>query len=181
MLFSIWENDNNIYCSLHIFGLPSWLSGKEPACQYRRHSRRGFSPWVGKIPWRRKWQPMPVILPGKIPWTEEPERLQSMGSQIVGHDWAGPHALTLLLHPHRIASLSASHLDLWVLKFLHFFLLRPLSPLQDSMLYSNQLTRIYWMSRYCQASLPNSLCSFCNKEMWNYQGQRKVSQYIHIF
>ena len=25
----------------------------------------GFNPWVGKIPWRRKWQPTPVFLPGK--------------------------------------------------------------------------------------------------------------------
>ena len=25
----------------------------------------GFDPWVGKIPWRRKWQPTPVTLPGK--------------------------------------------------------------------------------------------------------------------
>jgi len=24
-----------------------------------------FNPWVGKIPWRRKWQPIPVFLPGK--------------------------------------------------------------------------------------------------------------------
>ena len=24
-----------------------------------------FDPWVGKIPWRRKWQPIPVFLPGK--------------------------------------------------------------------------------------------------------------------
>ena len=28
----------------------------ESPCQYRRHKRRGFDPWVGKIPWRRKWQ-----------------------------------------------------------------------------------------------------------------------------
>ena len=28
--------------------------------------RRGFNPWVGKIPWRRKWQPTPVFLPGKF-------------------------------------------------------------------------------------------------------------------
>ena len=27
--------------------------------------RPRFSPWVGKIPWRRKWQPTPVLLPGK--------------------------------------------------------------------------------------------------------------------
>ena len=43
--------------------------------------RPGFSPCIGKIPWRRKWQPTPVFLPGKIPWMEEPGRLQSMGSQ----------------------------------------------------------------------------------------------------
>ena len=27
--------------------------------------RPGFDPWVGKIPWRRKWQPIPVFLPGE--------------------------------------------------------------------------------------------------------------------
>ena len=26
----------------------------------------GFNPWVGKIPWKRKWQPTPVFLPGKF-------------------------------------------------------------------------------------------------------------------
>ena len=40
--------------------------GKVPACQFRRHKRLGFDPWVGKIPWRRRraWQPSPVFLPG---------------------------------------------------------------------------------------------------------------------
>ena len=27
--------------------------------------RHGFDPWVRKIPWRRKWQPIPVFLPGE--------------------------------------------------------------------------------------------------------------------
>ena len=31
-----------------------------------RRRRRGFDPWVGKIPWSRKWQPTPVFLPGKF-------------------------------------------------------------------------------------------------------------------
>ena len=44
-----------------LFGLPGWLSGKEPACQCRKF---GFDPWVRKIPWRRKWQPTPVFLLG---------------------------------------------------------------------------------------------------------------------
>ena len=39
-----------------------WLRGKESTCQRRRH---GFSPWVRKIPWRWKWQPTPIFLPGK--------------------------------------------------------------------------------------------------------------------
>ena len=26
----------------------------------------GFHPWVGKIPWSRKWQPVPVFLPGEF-------------------------------------------------------------------------------------------------------------------
>ena len=34
-------------------GLPRWCSGKDSACQCRRGKRHGFSPWVGKIPWRR--------------------------------------------------------------------------------------------------------------------------------
>ena len=42
--------------------------------------------WVGKIPWRRAWQPSLVFLPGESPWAEEPLGLQSMGSQKVGYD-----------------------------------------------------------------------------------------------
>ena len=41
--------------------------------------------WVGKIPWRRAWQPTPVFLPGESPGTEEPGRIQFIGSQRVGH------------------------------------------------------------------------------------------------
>ena len=54
-----------------VHGIPKsqkWLSnsqGKEPACQCRRHKRHGFNPWIGKIPWRRAWQPTPVFLPGE--------------------------------------------------------------------------------------------------------------------
>ena len=44
---------------------PFWPSGKESVCQCRRRRRSWFDPWVGKIPWRRKWQPTLVFLPGK--------------------------------------------------------------------------------------------------------------------
>ena len=47
-----------------IKGLPKWCTGKKSTCQYRKHKKCGFrfDPWVGKIPWRRKWQAAPVFL-----------------------------------------------------------------------------------------------------------------------
>ena len=46
-------------------GLCQWLSSKESACQCGRHRRRGFNPWIGKIPFRKTWQPTLVFLLGK--------------------------------------------------------------------------------------------------------------------
>ena len=37
-----------------------------PTCQCRRCQRCEFNPWLGKIPWRRKWQPIPVLWPGEF-------------------------------------------------------------------------------------------------------------------
>ena len=44
---------------------PGGSSGKESACQCRRHKRLEFNPWVRKILWSRKWLPTPVFLLGK--------------------------------------------------------------------------------------------------------------------
>ena len=44
-------------------GHPWQLTGKESTCQCRRLE---FDPWVGKIPWRRKWQAASVFLPRKF-------------------------------------------------------------------------------------------------------------------
>ena len=49
----------SLYCFILLF------SGKEPTSKCRRCKRRRFNPWVGKIPWRRAWQPTPVFLPGE--------------------------------------------------------------------------------------------------------------------
>ena len=43
-------------------GFPGGISGKEPNCQCKRHTEHGFSPWAGKIPWRREQLPTPVFL-----------------------------------------------------------------------------------------------------------------------
>ena len=52
-------------CSMSPLGLPRWLSGKKSTSQCQRLRRHGFIPWVERIPWRRKWQPTLVFLPGK--------------------------------------------------------------------------------------------------------------------
>ena len=41
---------------------PTGSDGKASACNV---GDRGFESWVGKIPWRRKWQSTPALLPGK--------------------------------------------------------------------------------------------------------------------
>ena len=47
-------------------GFPGGSAGKESTCQNKRCKRCEFDPWVGKIPWRRKWQPTLVFFPGKF-------------------------------------------------------------------------------------------------------------------
>ena len=49
---------------LYVYMVFGGDSGKEPACQSRRCRRHGFDPWARKTPWRRKWQPTPLVLPG---------------------------------------------------------------------------------------------------------------------
>ena len=66
--------------------------------------RPGFNPWVGKIPWRREWQPTPVFLPGESTWTEEPGGLQSIGSQRVRRGWATKHTHISLSQCHLLKS-----------------------------------------------------------------------------
>ena len=52
-----------IVISYMVVRAPRQSSGTESACEF---GRRGLDPWVKKIPWRRKWQPIPVFLPEKF-------------------------------------------------------------------------------------------------------------------
>ena len=64
------------------------LSQGPPAI--RRHRKHRFDPWVGKIPWRRKWQPTPVFLPG-----------ESHGQgKLVGYSSWGSKELDMTEHTH---------------------------------------------------------------------------------
>ena len=55
----------NGICAL-MEGFPRCLSHKESSCQGRKCKRWGFDPRIRKIPWKRKWQPVPVFLPEKL-------------------------------------------------------------------------------------------------------------------
>ena len=58
-------------------------SGKESTCHCRRRKRHGFDPWGRKIPWRKAWQPIPVLLPR-----------ESQGQQnLTGYSPQGPEEL----------------------------------------------------------------------------------------
>ena len=71
---------NSVVAS-YLLGFPGGSDSKSVCLQC---GRPGFNPWVGKIPWRRKWQPTPVLLPGKFhglrslvgcnPWGHRVER-----------------------------------------------------------------------------------------------------------
>ena len=64
-----------------LLGFSGGTSDKEPTYQSKRCKRCGFDPCVGKIPWRRAWQPAPVFLPGE-PHGQRSHRVT------VRHDWS---------------------------------------------------------------------------------------------
>ena len=53
--------------------------------------KHGFDPWVGKISWRRKWQPTPVFLPGESHGQRSLESSSPQGLKRVRHDGATEH------------------------------------------------------------------------------------------
>ena len=66
---------------MSIMWLLRWHSGKESSCQCRRQKRCRLDPWVGK-----EMAIHSSTLAWEIPWTEEPDRLQFMGVQRLGHN-----------------------------------------------------------------------------------------------
>ena len=75
----------------------SGASGEEPACQCRGWKRCGFNPSVGKIPWRRKWQPTLVFLPGRF----HDRRVLRTVVHGVAKSWTWPKAcINTHIHTH---------------------------------------------------------------------------------
>ena len=102
-----WGKPNNTEV-----GSLSLLQGSFPT---RNHSRVTFiagrfftswedtqKTWIWSLGWEypleEEMATHSSILAWKIPWTEEPGSLQSIGSQRAGHDWVTEHAHTYILH-----------------------------------------------------------------------------------
>ena len=83
----MWGSDTNFFGGRNIskFGLSWWLSGEESTCQCRWCR---FAPWVRKIPWRRKWQPTEVFLPGEFHGQRSLAIYSPWGRTRVGHNLA---------------------------------------------------------------------------------------------
>ena len=93
-----------------------WGKLFQPEGTVRRYERWGCIQWVSTLWWAClcEFKCVPHLIPStlawKIPWTEEPDRLQSVGSQRVAHDWAT--SLSLSSNPHHspaACSLLLSH------------------------------------------------------------------------
>ena len=74
-IFLTQVSNSHLLCLLHcrwfLYPLshlesPGSTSVNEPSCQCGRPKRHGFNPWVRNFPCRRKWQPIPVLLPGEF-------------------------------------------------------------------------------------------------------------------
>ena len=82
---------------LGVGGLPQGLSSKKKKKKVcLQCGRCRINPWVGKIPLEEGISTHFSILAWRIPCTHEPGRVQSTGSQRLGHNWsnwAGTHAL----------------------------------------------------------------------------------------
>ena len=72
--------DKCIHTDTHTF-VPGGASGKESTCQCRRHNKCKFDPWVRDDPLEEEMATHSSILAWETPWTGEPGRLQSIGSQ----------------------------------------------------------------------------------------------------
>ena len=139
------------------WGFSGGACGKKPAYQCRRHRRCGFDQEGQKDPLEEGMVTHSSILAGRIPWTEEPGRLQSITSHRVRHDWGN------LAQP-------------WIrffLKILHFIFYLSLNN------YKGDSTPIYLeLSGNRIQRMRLELKKFQNEIKWN--GYRKEI-YIYIY
>ena len=115
------------------------------------------------------------IFTWKIPWTEEPGRLQTMGSQRVGHNWAHTHTHIpgYSLHSsHTVHLFPSQHLlgfkaqDLWAPHF------EPRKQVRRIMTYEKQLVPALEPIGH------NSICFHHLHQPWNWAGYSNLGGHL---
>ena len=88
---------------LTLLGFPGGISGKK---------RQGINPWMGKIPWRRAWQPTPVFLPGESHRQRSPVGYSAYGPiESNKTERLNTHTYTYIhTHTHTYTRLQSEHL-----------------------------------------------------------------------
>ena len=92
--------------------------GKGSICR----GRCGFNLWVMKIPWRKKWQLTPVLLPGEFHWQRSPVDIEHKVAK--RHDWAHTHTCSLVIDGHycfEVYSLYAHFVESFIINSCRFF------------------------------------------------------------
>ena len=75
-------------CELILDGISRWLGDKESAYPMQGVHEMQVQSLEWEDPWRRKWQPTPIFLPGKSHGQKSLTGHSSWGSQRIKHDWA---------------------------------------------------------------------------------------------
>ena len=93
-----------------------------PAIQETQETQHGFDPWVGKIPWRRKWQPTPIFLPGEFqgqrslagysPWGhKESDMTERLTLSLFTHNYSSPTTRAIQTDLRDVVGLVPDHHD----------------------------------------------------------------------
>ena len=155
---------------LRVGGLRWWLSGKESTCLWRRYKRHRLDPWVWKIPWRRKWQPTPVLLPGKShgersmagysPWGRKTLSNSSTAVRVRSwaRDWENGYRVTSPYPGRSAVHLGSHHVKKQIWQIEHMSL--PLFPSEthkncsEICFFEYKHSWLFWKCMYIYRSLP---------------------------
>ena len=146
----LYSNFKRFFLSraLQLQGFSGGTSGKESTCQCRRPE---FSPWMGKIPWGRKYQPSPIFLPGEFLVQESLDRYSSWCHKSVRHNWRN------LAWKHQLLNSNTESVTSTLLPNAHFWEIPSLS--LEPFLPEN-LKEVHMVSRLLWSAIPYfPLCS----------------------
>ena len=119
-------------------GFPGGSEGKRICLQCRRS---GFVSWVGKIPWRREWQPAPVFLPGEFHGQRSLGCYSPWGCKEL-------HTIDWLIHMHKVRYLTG----------------KPWSPLMFSQSSKNQYSSksLFYIIKKLSFIVKSTMCQTCS-------------------